>query len=328
MSLLASIAQDWAELVVIGDPTENDRLRATLINEHGTDATHLRILDSTANTWRKTVIEEILRADAVVIRFTPKTSEFPSFDVHAMPVASFLEYYEITPVDPRTGQGLLTELAYCARFNALQKSMVLVDEHLASQVEQFIKIAQIADGDVFLPSGRGMVPQLPRLTALDKQIRQLGEVGAAVAIPDVATLPLHQAMALEQELRRILANLASERAEKESLEDRRTRGYLDIGVSDAPARVFPDYEWKRVRFTPVEELLLLPAGAITEISPTEAAARFGLESTPKCPYCNVTGKPLFLHVDGLELDEGAAVRCKCQRCGRRSTEMVGILLDM
>ena len=88
----------------------------------------------------------------------------------------------------------------------------------------------------------------------------------------------------------------------------------------------PDNAAKLIEFTDVEELLVLPAGEITEISHDQMLVVLHREAIAHgCPHCRAATDRIFFFVEGLhtarELAETelSTARARCQVCGRRSS---------
>lgn len=335
IAFIASAIEELGRLVIVGSEDENNSLRRLLMTqglmEEAVLNQTLDFVNSADSAWRKSVIVEIIRADAVIILFTPKTMEFPQMPVSTAPFVSFIEHYQIAPAEPRTGKGLLSELSLCERLGALPRSLLLANEWQVTEISKFVNTAQLALGDAFIAGSRGVIPALPRLTALDRQIGCLDRVARALALP--ARAPMTEWNSTDQLMRRAISDsvefVIASSPPKVSFESRQSQGYLDFGVSDKSMRIFPDYELKVVGHTPVENLLFCPYHNIIEVQVTEVINSFGLDPDgAKCPYCGNGDKFLFFYQERLQVTQDGCIRCKCQFCGRRSTLVDDMLLDM
>ena len=108
--MFALAARDVGQIILIGSHGENEKLRSA-IEMHPPIATivadFIEFVDSEDDSWRRIVIGEILRADALIIRFTSKAGAFERMSAPEGAVSDFVQYYKIPLVDPRTGRGLL-----------------------------------------------------------------------------------------------------------------------------------------------------------------------------------------------------------------------------
>lgn len=331
IALLALAIKDHATLVLVGEEEENQRLRAALLTllPEFANGEGIELVNSNEEDWERTVIDQILRADLILIRFTPKSMKFPEIPPPTGAVVSMLEFYQISPIQPRTGRGLLFELSLCNRLEALSRTVLLLNDTQTNEVAGFVRMATIAHGgDVFTGAMR---PPMPRLTGLDKQIGHLRHVAHSLAFPARDFEDFHDPLSLEMQeaIRAAALDIIDNESANYVGVDRTAQNYLDFGVSDQPRRVFPDYEEKVVRYTPVETLLFIPPGNLIEMSYKDVVEDFGLiDERAECPYCQARSPSLFLYQHGHTVDRRGAIRCKCQQCGRRSTLIDGILLDM
>ena len=98
---------------------------------------------------------------------------------------------------------------------------------------------------------------------------------------------------------------------------------LPIGRSPEPRPLFPDGARKVVAHTPVEDLLLLPLGEITELEPARALG--ALAAGTQCPRCLGPAAGIFFYVHGLAPVAADADLVElgthgiCGACGRRCT---------
>ena len=331
IALLALAVQRHAKLVMVGEEQENQKLRTALLTFLPTSAIDgsVDLVDSRDEDWERVVIDQILRADSLLIRFTPKSLEFPDMVVPEKPIDSFLEFYQISPIQPRSGRGLLFELSLCHRLDALSRTVLLVNETQANEVIHTVQLAYAAQGgDLLSGAGRSLVP---RFTGLDKQLGHLRNVAYALALPprDALALDDQISLAMQEAIRKATLGVMSSTSVGHAIADRVAENYLDFGVSDEPKKVFPDYKEKIIRYTPVETLVFLSPGNLIEISYKDVVTNFGLvEEQTECPYCQARAPSLFLYQHGHVVERTGAIRCKCQQCGRRSTLIDGMLVDM
>jgi hypothetical protein len=104
---------------------------------------------------------------------------------------------------------------------------------------------------------------------------------------------------------------------------------LPLGVSDQP-RVLPDDRKRKIiRYTPVEDIVVIPVGDLIEISLDEAKAHLSDEAIRRgCPYCYASLEQLLFHVYGHKWPvDPHLLMAKCQQCGRRSRRHAGDFLD-
>lgn len=336
IALLAKVCGKFGKLIIAGSQTGNLEIRQSLLSTRLVNAQEIdgfvQFVNAKENTWRRVIIEEILSADTIIIRFTPKSFEFPELVTpHPLRDVDYFEYYQSGFQQIHSGAGLLSEVAYCNRLEVLNRCFLLVNEWQVKDLEKAISLASLGTGDIFKFNGTfPMIPQRPRFTALDFQLASLRDVKTALALPqrNLVFSNLKYINMVIAELSGRIMEILNSNFPKQNLQTRQNLGYLDYGVSSVPKKVFPDYELKVITHTPVENLLAMSGGELIEIDYDAVIRDYGLEiKSAVCPYCQSERGFLFFYQYGHSISKTDVVRCKCQFCTRRSTLESGILMD-
>jgi hypothetical protein len=336
IALLAIVCGKLGKLIIVGSKTGNLEIQHALLSTGLINSQEIerfvQFVNATENTWRRIIMEQIISADAIVIRFTPKSLEFPQL-IRPTPMinSDFAEYYKSGHQEIHTGAGLLSEIAYCSRLGVLKKCFLLVNDWQINELDEVMRLTSLGTGDIFKFNGTfAMMPQRPRFTALDFQIASLREVNTALSLPkrNILFSNFEYINILMIELSKRIVEIFNSNFPKQSIETRQNQGYLDYGVCNTPKKVFPDYELKVIKHTPVENLLALSPGQLIELDYDLVIQDHDLEAQNAiCPYCKSEKGFLFFYQYGHIISKTSPVRCKCQFCTRRSTVESGILMD-
>jgi len=334
-TVLAAV-QGIGVVVLLG--TEDERV--ALIHSLQTSETLLPGLDdviqfmvSGDDAWESTVAGEINKADAIIMHFKPKGHAFPDMPIDCRPITDWHDYYRAKCADPRTGKGLLAEVALCKRFNALKRTVLILDNAHVQPLHEAIRWAWFkqagsygGNATVFSISPAGLTPTEPKLGAYDLELINLREVARVVRHRqgDFSSVkgPLRRALQM-LEIRsmlrgcNVLFSLLRGLGLQRTGPDRSTT--LTLGIPSDPVRLPPDNELKRIRFTPVEKIVCIPMRELVEISKAEVVGSLGICGHELvCPYCGVGVDRMFFYQYGLTPKLGEEVRVKCQECAQRS----------
>jgi hypothetical protein len=180
--------------------------------------------------------------------------------------------------------------------------------------------ASLGDG-MTLYHHDGTVGQ-PKVSMLERQLASL--MAKARGITFTAGDGGGLSPAFVSALATALAEVVGDRPPPTDHERRAAVRDLPLGVSPQPRRLPPDGELKVISYTPVEDLLYIPNGAIVEIPRSAVEAYLTQETAAHgCPRCDAPLWSVFFYTpdadraDDPDLSK-ANVRGKCQSCGRLS----------
>ena len=320
---LAAALKPEDRIVVLSDARDEDVLAAV--------GDRLELLATTEDDWMRSVHEQIATADAVVVHLSPKTGSFPQQsrsphrpvagdDWTAAMTAGSLRY-ESTPVgEIPTGAGVLREFSYLERLERLDRTVAVADNaHFYHLVER-ASTASLGGG-MTMYHYDGTVAQ-PKVSVLERQLASLMAKARGVTFTAGADGGLSSAFV--SALATALAEVVGDRPPPTDHERRAAVRDLPLGVSPQPRRLPPDGELKVISYTPVEDLLDIPRGAIVEIPRSAVEAYLTQETAAHgCPRCDAPLSSVFFYTpdagraDDPDLSK-ANVRGKCQSCGRLS----------
>jgi hypothetical protein len=320
---LAAALKPEDRIVVLSDARDEDVLAAI--------GDRLELITTTDADWTRAVHKQIATADAVVVHLSPKTGSFPrrSLSPHrpvaghdwtaAMTAGSLA--YESTPVgEIPTGAGVLREFSYLERLERLDRTVAVADNaHFYHLVER-ASTASLGDG-ITPYHYDGTVAQ-PKVSVLERQLASL--MAEARGVTFTASTGGGLSPAFVSALATALADVVRDRPPPTDDERCAAVRDLPLGVSPQPRRLPPDGELKVISYTPVEDLLYIPRGAIVEISRSAVEAYLTKETAAHgCPRCDAPLSSVFFYTPDASRAEDpdlskANVRGKCQSCGRLS----------
>jgi hypothetical protein len=273
----------------------------------------IKLIEATDETWQRRAIEQIRSVDAVIVHLAPrKGPDYREFTkMQPSPQVQLGDsLYELVD-ETGTGQGLLRELEYCKRVNALDKVIVLIPESFYPRVLEALRILEMSKGGTFFRKTRGgRLVLTPRLSALDDALTVLKEVPFVV--------PYHKfgGLAFNFHLRRaLLSRIAS------SQQTHTTASFPEfpVDIPSGPVALPPDGKLKHIRFSPIQSLVKIPAGEIVELSFDEVKGLYPeLAHEPlECPRCHRKSDTMFWYQYGLEpnLSKDTGIYMSCQYCG-------------
>jgi hypothetical protein len=283
------------------------------------------VIGSDEQNWRTNIVKALRDADATVLHVTANDEGFSNWDVPEDGVAyDPATLYRVPLSDPSTGPGLLHEVSFLARMQKMPRTILLCKIEEMAIIEERVNTAQFVatSGHIHAASGRSLIP---RLTALDKQLAHLVNVGFVVPY---ATAELDNGETIASLIGHLRGTVYSalEISTSDSMSD---SALMPLGCANEPRKMAPDGKEKILGFTGPEDLVIVPAGELTQVDVNEIRgilSRQGIERG--CPYCYAPIENLFFYVDGLAREATDAIRGKCQKCGRRSTVWDDILMDV
>lgn len=279
------------------------------------------LIQCSGQTWRRIVIEQIGRADAVIVNLAPHNKATLAslhgikYDLALRQLPS--EVIEDYPIhEAGTGQGLLHELDYCKRAKALHKTIALIPTSFYPRVLESVKA--LAIGNMFPGrwllhhKGPGLAQAIPRFSELDYSLLQLKETHSVVRYRHFGG-PVFNV----QVRRALLSCVEPRQNSRVSTPDLPSEIY--IGIPSEPIPLPPDGKLKRIRFTPVECLTKPPRHEVVEMSVDEVKKMHPshAEEHFRCRSCSRGAESIFFFQFGLDpdLSTGAMIYMKCQYCG-------------
>ena len=279
------------------------------------------LIHCSSQTWRRIVIEQIGRADAVIVNLAPRNktilANLPGIKHDLPPKQLPSEVIEDHPIhETGTGQGLLQELDYCKQANALHKTIALIPAGFYPRVIESVKA--LAMGNLFpgrwllKDTGSGLVQAIPRFSELDYSLLHLKEAHSVIRYRRFGG-PMFNV----QVRRALWSCVEPKQKARASTPDLPSEIY--VGIPSEPIPLPPDGKLKRVRFTPVESLTKPPRHEVVEVSFDEVKKMHPgrAEKHFRCQSCGRGAESIFFFQFGLEpdLSTGAMIYMKCQYCG-------------
>lgn len=333
-----SNAAPVGRLVVIGNEASEADLSdfwAQATGSKGDFGDAVDYVTATDDSWKHVVHREIARCGCVILFLSPKDESFPQFE---MPDANVLltpggydAFYHLPMKENSTGKGLLQEVAYLERMERIDHTILLSHESHRQEVLKTIEHSYFAMyGDVTIFGRGGMRALHPRKTALEKKLGVLHDLPNFVSFND-SELERKQEGSSFTRLASIVKSLITQ--QDRGRESKALDYGLPIGSSPKPRRLPPDWEEKIISRWPVEDLVFIPPGNITEVPRERICAELSDEVVARgCPYCCSSLDNVFFYCYGLVQEHPDAisegyVRGKCQACGRRCTHAYNMLSD-
>lgn len=333
-----SDAAPVGRLVVIGNEASEADLSDFWAQATGSTGDFRDAVDyvtATDDSWKNVVHREIARCCCVILFLSPKDESFPRFE---MPDANVLltpggydAFYRLPMKENATGKGLLQEVAYLERMEMVDHTILLSHESHRQEILKTIEDSFFAmSGDVTIFGMGGMRAVHPRKTALEKKLGVFHDLPHFVSFSD-SELERKQADSSFTRLASIVKSLVAQQYRGRYSEA--LNRDLPIGTSSKPRRLPPDWKEKIISRWPVEDLVFIPPGNITEFPRERICAELSDEVVARgCPYCCSSLDNVFFYCYGLvqkhpdTISEGY-VRGKCQACGRRCTHAYNMLSD-
>jgi len=272
---------------------------------------NLQLIQAPRETWQEQIIKQIQIADVVIVHLAPKEGpNVRKFDAMRPSQTPSPDYFGHNPVhEVGTGYGLLRELDYCRRANALEKVIVLIPNSFFPRVLDALKILKMTQtGQYFRKTKEGLVALTSKLSARDHALAILGKTHSIISYRHfggaIFNFYVQQALKslIQQSHPQHLSSLA-----------------MAINIPPKPVALPPDGKLKRIRFTPIKRLTKLPRGKIVELSLDEVKLIFpDVASEPlECPNCHEGPQFMFWYQYGLEpnFSREPSVYMRCQYCG-------------
>jgi hypothetical protein len=181
--------------------------------------------------------------------------------------------------------------------------------------------AYLNSGGHFYRRSDGL-PSTPRVSGLERQLAPLLQNARGVTFTPGAEGPLSPAFV--RALARSVVDSIGARRPTTRATRRAALGELPLGVSPRPRRLHPDHEPKTIRYTPIEKLLFIPAGALVEVDPA-VVRRYCDDDVVAdgCPRCGGPFEDIFFftrHLHDPRATDPASryVKGRCQHCNRTS----------
>lgn len=278
----------------------------------------LELITTSGDDWQIEVIEQINRADAIIVHLAAKASPdarpAETIERQMRIQTGHSDDFNYNPVQEfGTGHGVLRELAYCQQAGLLHKVIALMPREMFVRLKSAMSVLeQAAYGQWYRRTFGGFIATTPRLSANDQVLRELKRVHSMVVYPKFGTLSFH--LRMRWSLRRCLA-VGEQPFRTESSLVRRSDNVLLI----QPIRLPPDNELKNLRFTPPHLLTAVPRSEIVELSLAEVQALYPeVHDEPlKCPRCGHGSEAMFWYQYGLtpQFSRNAGTYMRCQYCG-------------
>lgn len=243
--------------------------------------------------WRRQIHYQLDASSAVIFYVSPKDEgerafrlPQPMIQTGALNTESFdsfcnsiRSYFRSDLEESITGDGLLHELCYLERMDALDKTILVIWAHeyhtLQDAVAVSCKVRDILRFGVGIQGGEGGGFSIvnPRIRSLDKKLEILTRISKAVGIDhqlDIENLPIMDMLAALYSggiTHFLIQVLNSGLSFKQTIED----NGLPLGKSKSWRRVLPDVDEKMIPFSNVEELVFIPTGKIIEVEKTTIA---------------------------------------------------------
>ena len=274
----------------------------------------IELIDAADDVWQENAIGLIRAADAVIAHFAPRNRSGLAFMApirpDPTPHSGDTDLLRERVHESGGSRGVLLELEYCRRAKAEAKLVVLVPEPFMNRVIDVLHAVELQQpGTFFRDTESGLEALTPRVSAIDEALSVLNQARAII------TYRRFGDRAFCARLKGELSGLITP-----SVPHVLTSGpEIVTGIPSEPAPLPPDGGLKHIRFTPVQNLIKIPAGNIVELSLAEVVSVHSSLAGQriKCPRCSGGSKAMFWYQYSLEPDltEGAGVFMRCQHCG-------------
>ena len=324
IKVLVEATRRLGRLVVLGTPDGESEFRKRWATDFLDESFDQRIEyhAATVDRWRPIAFEQVVRADCIVAHPSPEDGEYPPWIPNKDFDASTPNVYSVPVEDPVTGAGLLRELGWIGAFKKAGSTVLLSEIKTYQQLMRHATTAVHSVGGEMTVFRRGKIELLsPKIGALNKCLGVLVDVKRVVPYLDreVGSPLPWLTLRLETSILQVLGE-SCDRVDPEM------DAFVTSGVSTAPRRLPPDMEPKVISYTNVEDLVVIPYHPIAEVDPTAIPGVLTPEAVKRgCPYCYAVIRSIFFF---NRLGSGDTVYGKCQECGRRSTLMGDMLLDV
>lgn len=279
---------------------------------------NLSLIEVPDETWQKHCIEEMQKADIVIVHLAPTSpdlQEFTPMQPERTPSPE-LDFGHNPVHESITRHGLLRELDYCKQAKAFHKTIVLIPNSFLHRIFEALEIGDITQsGQWYRKTNAGLVALTPKLSTLDRALTVLNDVRSVIPYNNFGDrlFSVH----LHQELSLCIESLRQQDLSTSLL----SHANIVTGIQSKPVRLPPGDELKHIRFTPVEKLTKIPRGEIVELSFDEVKKlkpdlASELESSElKCPSCGRGLECMFWYQYGLEPSSSGEIYMRCQYDG-------------
>lgn len=308
LTMVARVVRQFGRLIAIRNGSEGKGgISGWRIRRLG-----VKLVDASDDTWQAHAIDHIRRSDAVIVHLAPRSMSrvdvpvAPSRTAHRTDFDLLRERVH----ESGSGRGVLLELEYCRRANAIPKLLVLIPERFKGRITEVLRAAALQQPGTWWRRRDGGIEALtPRVSVLDEAIEILNDAREVIPYMRFGD------RAFRARLGAALADLmSSDRAHADTPE-------VLIGVPSEPVPMPPDGELKFVRFTPIQNVVRIPRGKVVELSFDEVLTihpDIGGEPI-ECPRCGSAPQAMFWYQYSSELvpdiSGNTSVYMRCQHCG-------------
>lgn len=307
LTTVARLVRPYGKLLAIRNG--NEELSARKRRKLNVD-----LIDVADDAWQENAIEYIRAANAVIAHIAPPTRSGPTLLKPIVPDptprSNDSDLLREQVHQGGSSHGVLLELDYCQRAKAGAKLLVLVPESFTDRLTEILRAIRLQQsGTIWRPLGSEWEAVSPRVSALDDALSILKEARAMITYKRFGDLAF--SMKLTKELSGLMSS---------SLTHSCAPGpKVPTGIPPEPVRLLPDDELKRIRFTPIQDLLKIPRGNIVELSLDEVLLLYPNISKQEleCPRCGRNSKTMFWYQYSLvpDLSGNTSVFMRCQYCG-------------
>lgn len=325
--LAGATIKEFGQLIVVCPPERRREIEAKW-HSTGIPKTFesvFLVVESDESKWRSVIAAVMQVADAVILHLLANDNGFSHWSIPTQGVAyDPASLYMVPLSDPMTGPGLLHEIGLLGRTRLIPRTVLLCKAEEMDELSQRIHTAQFAatSGHIHTASGRSLIP---RLTALDKQLAHIADV--RIVLP-YSIAELDNGYTIAGLIGRLRGAIYSALDSPEMSSPPAPAGCVPVGPADEPRPMAPDGRSKILSTTGPEDLVIVPAGELCQVSTQEMRTILSPQGVERgCPYCYADIESIFFYVESLNREDTDTVRGKCQRCGRRSTVWDDILMD-
>lgn len=292
----------------------------------------LRIVNATNLDWEKQVLEEIAKADVIIINLAPIDSSdaYESLKKERLPPwVSPIELLDFETAMRKTtaqisehgtelGEGLLRELYYCKQENVLDKVIVLTTPSFYITLQEKAgKCSPIAQKTRFeLAKLNGKSEPNTKITLIEEALGAFTEVFCIIQYTGYHDFQTW--WYLYKALQKCLAFTPNTPFSFYPIGPQ-----VPIDIPPVPVRLPPDGELKHIRYTPIQSLPWIPRYKVVELSEEEVRkVRPDLVNDPlRCQTCGNNSEFMFFFQYGLvpEFTAKKLIYMKCQCCSRRDS---------
>lgn len=307
LTIVARLVEPYGRLIAIRNG--NEKLPAREVEE-----LNIELISAADDAWKENAIEYIQQADVVIAHIAPRdrysdellTPIVPSPTPHSTDDDLLREQVHSSG----GGHGVLLELEYCRRAKACPKLLVLVPESFKNRLADVLHAVDLQQtGTWWTHRGGALKALTPRVTALDEALSVLKEARAVITYRRFGDPEF--CARLEKELSELMSSSSARSCEPASK--------IHTGVPVEPVALPPDGELKRIRFTPIQDLLKIPCGNIVELSLDEVLPLYPkiVKRELRCPRCGSKSDAMFWYQYSLvpDLSGNTDVFMRCQYCG-------------